>query len=83
MGEIIIEDLEQLENYARETMNWRLINVIRKFKNSENIDERILALASIIRSLRRKGVFYTGHFLRHCLLYLFEERGWRNEVGRN
>ena len=63
MGEIIIEDLEQLEN-------------------SENIDERILALASIIRSLRRKGVFYTGHFLKHCLLYLFEG-GWKNEVGQN
>jgi len=66
----MIEDLMQLELLAQKTNNRRLIGVIRRFKQSQQLDEQILALASIIQSLRKKGVKYSQHFLQHCLLYI-------------
>jgi len=66
----MIEDINQLEQYATKSNNRRLIGVIKRFKYSDRIDEQILALASIIQSLRKKGVKYSQHFLQHCLLYI-------------
>jgi len=66
----MIEDLTQLELLAQKTNNRRLLGVIRRFKCSNQLDEQILALASIIQSLRKKGVKYSQHFLQRCLLYI-------------
>jgi len=71
---MIIEELNQLEQYATKTNNRRLIGVIKRFKQSQQLDEQILALASIIQSLRKKGIKYSQHFLQHCLLYILNPR---------
>jgi len=65
----VIESLEQLEQYAKSHRNMRLLGLINRFKFHEDLDERIIALASIIQTLRRKGIKYDDHFVRHCLLY--------------
>jgi len=75
MSAIVIEDLEQLQLWARENKNHRLLGLINRLKYADSLDEQILALASIIRALRKHRLKYSEHFVRHCLLYLFEECG--------
>jgi len=60
----MIEDLMQLELLAQKTNNRRLLGVIKRFKSSDKLDEQILALASIIQSLRKHNVKYSQHFLQ-------------------
>lgn len=70
--EIIIEEIGQLEQYAIKSNNRRLLGVIYRLKYSQQIEEQVVALASIIQSLRKKGIKYTEHFVRHCLLYILQ-----------
>jgi len=67
----LIDTIDDLENYCELTDNRRLKAVIKRLKFSQQIDEQILALASIIQALRRKGIQYTDHFIQQCLLYIF------------
>jgi len=66
----VIEDLEQLQSWARENKNHRLLGLINRLKYSDRADEQILALASIIRALRKHRLKYSEHFIGQCLLYL-------------
>jgi len=65
--------LSDLERYVEETNNRRLKGVIKKLKLGDRLDEKILALASIIQSLRRKNVSYSERFLNDCVAYLTRE----------
>ena len=67
---MVIEDLEQLWQLAHRTRNAKLKGLINRLKYSDNLEDRIPALASIIHTLRRKRIRYGEHFLRHCLFYL-------------
>ena len=71
----MIDTLEDLEKIASSRIKG-LINVLRV---SPRKDDRIIAFASILKTLQKKGIKYTEHFVNHCLLYLFEEKGWKNE----
>jgi len=68
----VIEEMGQLEQYALKNNNRRLLGTIYRFKYSNQLDEQIIALASIIKSLRKKEIKYTEHFVRHCLLYILQ-----------
>jgi len=72
---MVVDSIEDLEAWLNENWNPRLKGVIKRFKYSQQLDEQIIALATIIQSLRRKGVRYTEHFLQHCLLYLIHGGG--------
>jgi len=74
----IVEYLEQLEKIADSNRNMKLKGLINRLKYSTRLDDRILALASILRTLQRKRMAYSEHFVRHCLLYICSE-----EVGEN
>jgi len=74
---VLIESLDQLEVFAQK--NPRLKGLINKLKYGIRSDDKVLALASILRTLQRKRIPYTEHFVRHCLLYLFEEKEVKEE----
>jgi len=67
----IIESLDQLEVFAQN--NARLKGLINRLKYGIRLDDKILALASILRTLQRKRIAYSEHFVRHCLLYICSE----------
>jgi len=72
MGDWFIESLDQLEAFAQN--NPRLKGLINRLKHGIRPDDKVLALASILRTLQRKRIPYTEHFVRHCLLYLVSEK---------
>jgi len=67
---MLIENLDQLWNWADEHGNAKLKGLINRLKYADRLDEQVLALASIIRVCRKHRLKYSDHFVRHCLLYL-------------
>ena len=68
----VVEELGQVERCAIGSNNRRLLGIIYRLKYSDKLDEQVVALASIIKNLRKKGIKYTEHFVRHCLLYILQ-----------
>jgi len=77
----IIEDLEQLWNWASDHNNMKLKGLINRFKYGEDLEERIIALARILQTMRKHRLKRSEHFIRHCLLYLVNVNN--EEVSEN
>ena len=66
----VIETLEQLWDWATRNNNAKLKGLINRLKYSNDLEEQILALASIIQALRRHRLNYTQHLIQQALLYI-------------
>jgi len=72
MEQVVIDSVEELYIWARENRNTRLMGLIEQLRYGD-LEERILALASIITALKKRHkIRYTDHFLKHCLLFVAE-----------
>jgi len=70
----MIENLVDLENYARRNKNTRLLGLVLKAKYG-NLEQQFLAIASILKTLRRKNISFSQHLLNEFLLCVCRRGG--------